>query len=129
MKKSDFRIEEFATGALCLSCGDSMDEDLIFASGAMKGDPDLDEQRKILEFILVAINAYELPVGDEVVCQHDRKTTPSWDYVRCDSCGWISPSGQRRGIHGGFFPSMDAVNAFDKFHTYPGMNTNKPVAI
>ena len=50
-------IEEFADGALSLSCGDEgMESDLVFASGAMKGDPSLERQRKILEHIVEKVN-------------------------------------------------------------------------
>lgn len=55
---SDFEISRFSDGALVLTCGkDGMKTDLVFASGAMSGDPDLDKQEAILEFIMEAINA------------------------------------------------------------------------
>lgn len=57
--KTDFSLEEFPDGAVCLECGEGMERDLVFASGAMKGDPDLEEQRKILEFIMKAIQHYD----------------------------------------------------------------------
>ena len=55
---SKFEITQFPDGALCLSCGDGMESDLIFASGAMHGDPDLERQREILEFIMAAIRKH-----------------------------------------------------------------------
>lgn len=56
MNIADFEIEEFPDGSLSLTCGaDGMETDLVFASGAMRGDPVLDKQREILEFILKAI--------------------------------------------------------------------------
>lgn len=54
----DFEISEFGDGSLVLSCGkDGMESDLVFASGAMSGDPCLDKQRAILEYLLEAVNA------------------------------------------------------------------------
>lgn len=57
--KSDFNLAEFPDGAVCLECGTGMERDLIFASSAMKGDPDLEKQREILEFIMKAIEYYK----------------------------------------------------------------------
>ena len=58
VKKEDFEISEFRDGSLCLSCGDKgMESDLVFAFGAMAGDPDLETQREILEFIINAVNS------------------------------------------------------------------------
>ncbi|WP_435310681.1 hypothetical protein [Primorskyibacter sedentarius] len=57
--KTDFSLEEFPDGSVCLECGKGMERDLVFASGAMRGDPDLEEQRKILEFIMKAIQHYD----------------------------------------------------------------------
>lgn len=52
----DFEIEEFRDGSLSLTCGkDGMESDLVFASGAMSGDPILIKQREILEFIVESI--------------------------------------------------------------------------
>ena len=54
----DLKIEELRDGSLVLECGDGgMETDLVFASGAMRGDPLLIEQRKILEQICEAVNA------------------------------------------------------------------------
>lgn len=56
MNKDDFEIVELSDGSLTLTCGkDGMESDLVFASGAMAGDPVLDNQREILEFIISAI--------------------------------------------------------------------------
>lgn len=57
--KNDFKITDFPDGSLCLECGDGMERDLLFASSAMSGDPDLENQREILEFIMRAIDNYE----------------------------------------------------------------------
>lgn len=49
------RVEicESSDGSLILSCGtDGMESDLVFASGAMAGDPALIKQREILEWIV-----------------------------------------------------------------------------
>jgi hypothetical protein len=52
----DFKIDTFADGSLVLTCGkDGMESDLVFASGAMDGDPVLEKQREILKFIVDAI--------------------------------------------------------------------------
>ena len=59
MKESDFSIDEFSDGALSLTCGEGMERDLVFASGAMRGDPLLEEQRAILEYIMAALKAYK----------------------------------------------------------------------
>ena len=56
MDNISFHIEEFLDGSLCLSCGDSMETDLVFASGAMRGDPALDKQAEILNYIIDAIH-------------------------------------------------------------------------
>jgi len=57
--KNDFEIEEFGDGSLSLTCGkDGMESDLVFGSGAMRGDPVLEKQREILDFIMKAINSY-----------------------------------------------------------------------
>jgi hypothetical protein len=54
--KEDFEIEPFPDGALSLSCGSlGASTDLVFAEGAMRGDPLLEHQREILEFIVDAI--------------------------------------------------------------------------
>jgi len=51
-----FRIEELSDGSLVLSCGNSgMETDLVFASGAMRGDPLLGRQREILEYIVKSV--------------------------------------------------------------------------
>ena len=54
INKQDFRIEEFPDGAVCLGCGD--EEALVFEVGAMGGDPALDKQREILEYIMECID-------------------------------------------------------------------------
>jgi len=59
MKKDDFNLTEFPDGSVCLECGEGMERDLVFASGAMRGDPDLEKQREILEFIMKAIQHYD----------------------------------------------------------------------
>ncbi len=46
------KITEFPDGSLCLECGEGMESYLVFASGAMAGDPDLIKQREILEYIV-----------------------------------------------------------------------------
>ena len=57
MDKLKLEIREFRDGALVLSCGAlGMEDDLVFASGAMRGDPFLKKQREILEFIVDAVN-------------------------------------------------------------------------
>ena len=53
--KDSFKLKEFPDGSVCLECGEGMERDLVFASGAMTGDPDLENQREILKFILKAI--------------------------------------------------------------------------
>lgn len=60
-------------------------------------------------------------------CIHDGKKVTGWDQVTCCKCGWISPSGQCRGIHGGWFPSHDAVRDFDKYGAYPNMRDAIPL--
>lgn len=57
--KRKFRLTEFPDGSVCLECGKGMERDLVFASGAMTGDPDLEKQRGIIEYILAAIAAYD----------------------------------------------------------------------
>ena len=53
-----FGISRLQDGELCLTCGDlGMETDLVFASGAfVDGDPLLETQKKILEFILDLVN-------------------------------------------------------------------------
>lgn len=51
------KIVELSDGDLVLECGNGgMETDLVFAEGAMRGDPFLIEQRKILEQICEAVN-------------------------------------------------------------------------
>lgn len=58
-KLSEFTVSEFSDGAVVLHCGAArMDNDLVFAQGAMRGDPDLERQRGILEFIVEAVEYY-----------------------------------------------------------------------
>lgn len=48
-----FEIGEFRDGSIVLHCGPGgMEDDLVFASGAMRGDPVLGKQRAILERIV-----------------------------------------------------------------------------
>jgi len=48
-----FEISQTRDGSLVLSCGDDgMESDLVFASGAMHGDPVLEKQRALLEWIV-----------------------------------------------------------------------------
>lgn len=55
---NEFEINQFRDGSLVLSCGKlDMETDLVFASGAMNGDPLLEKQREILEFILAAVKS------------------------------------------------------------------------
>ena len=51
-------VDEFADGSVCLSCGEGMEADLVFASGAMRGDPVLDAQREILNEIAKRVNSF-----------------------------------------------------------------------
>lgn len=60
-------------------------------------------------------------------CQHDGETITGWDEVTCKKCGWIVPSGQRMGIHDGWFPSHDAHKEFKKYRTYTGMDNTYPI--
>ena len=55
----NIELDEFPDGAVCLTCGEGMEGDLIFAEGAMRGDPTLDKQREILEYIMAAVEAYQ----------------------------------------------------------------------
>ena len=60
ISKDDFKVTEFRDGEVCLDCGKGgAERDLVFASGAMRGDPDLEKQKEILEFILKAIQQYK----------------------------------------------------------------------
>ncbi len=59
IKKEQFELFSFPDGAVGIRCGDGMERDLVFSSGAMNGDPDLDKQREILEFIAKAIAHYD----------------------------------------------------------------------
>ena len=54
MNKAECKIEEFPDGALCLSCNGT---DLVFAEGAMRGDPALAAQREVLEYIVDALDS------------------------------------------------------------------------
>lgn len=52
-------IREDPDGALTLQCGDGdMETDLVFALGAMHGDPSLEKQRAILNYIKAAVDYY-----------------------------------------------------------------------
>lgn len=68
MEKHNFKKEFFPDGSICLTCGEGMERDLVFASGAMSGDPDLIEQEKIVDFILLAISQYREKEIDLVPC-------------------------------------------------------------
>lgn len=59
----------------------------------------------------------------KIECKHNR-TTPSWDYVRCNDCGWIITG---TGVNRGWFPSMEAAKEFEKYKTYPGYGEVKPL--
>lgn len=60
VSRDDFEVSQFRDGSLVLSCGkDGMESDLVFASGAMAGDPALDKQAAILDFIIRAVNAFD----------------------------------------------------------------------
>lgn len=53
---NDFEAFAFPDGSVGVSCGSKgMETDLVFASGAMRGNPGLDEQKRIIEFILESI--------------------------------------------------------------------------
>jgi len=59
VQELNYTIDEFRDGAVVLTCGEGgMEVDLVFASGATRGDPNLEKQRAILEFIVKAIEAY-----------------------------------------------------------------------
>ncbi len=50
-------IDKLSDGTLILSCGcDGMESDLVFASGAMTGDPVWEKQLAILEWIEQKVN-------------------------------------------------------------------------
>lgn len=54
-------IAEFPDGTLCLELGDEgMETDLVFASGCMRGDPGLEEQRAMLQELVNAWDYYTL---------------------------------------------------------------------
>lgn len=57
---------------------------------------------------------------DAARCEHQNKDV-GWEEVTCLDCGWVKPSDEIRGPHRGWFPSVDAVRAWDKYKTYPGM--------
>jgi hypothetical protein len=62
-----------------------------------------------------------------IPCDH-KSGTPHYDFYSCNACGWLKPCGQHRyGQNNGWFPSMEAVKAYDKFKTYPGMGEVKPM--
>lgn len=62
-------------------------------------------------------------------CRHDGEKKAGWDEVTCRKCGWIVPSGQRIGIHDGWFPSHDAHKEFKKYRTYTGMDNTYPIDV
>lgn len=62
-------------------------------------------------------------VRSKAACKH-KNGHPEWDFYQCDDCGWIRPSGQMRGPHQGWFPTLDCAKAWDKYRTYPGMEPN-----
>lgn len=60
VSRDDFEVSQFKDGSLVLTCGkDGMESDLVFASGAMAGDPVLDKQAAILDFIMRAVSQYD----------------------------------------------------------------------
>jgi len=52
---SRFKIGQDSDGCLYLEYGEDQEMDLVFVSAAVNGDPFLEEQRKMLQFILRAI--------------------------------------------------------------------------
>lgn len=57
----EFEVTQTRDGSLVLSCGNKgMESDLVFASGAMSGDPVLERQKEILEYIIKAITFYQV---------------------------------------------------------------------
>lgn len=68
------------------------------------------------------------PTNLSTGCDHEHTTT-HYDFVSCNECNWIVPTGQYRGPFKGWFPSMDAVREFDKYRTFPGMQEHIDNAI
>ena len=53
-----FKSEPFPDGAVCLTYGDGGAEvDLVFAQGCMTGDPGLENQQAIIDFLMSAVRA------------------------------------------------------------------------
>lgn len=64
-------IKEFSDGSLSLMCGDrGMVTDLVFASGARRGDPDLETQREILDWIVRKCNAAAMKTAEGYGAKH-----------------------------------------------------------
>jgi len=58
--KDNFYVSNFRDKSVVLHCGEEgMESDLVFASGRMYNDPQLIEQRELLEFIVAAVEAYK----------------------------------------------------------------------
>lgn len=61
-------LNYFRDGAVCVSVEDGASNeygqecDLVFALGALSGDPDLERQIKIAEYVVEAINNYPVKV-------------------------------------------------------------------
>lgn len=69
-------IREDPDGSLTLQCGDGdMETDLVFALGAMHGDPSLEKQRAILNYIKAAVDCYSAAI--------EEKLTPEYWRERC----------------------------------------------
>jgi len=60
-------ISEFADGSLCLELGDGEggETDLVFASGCMRGDPELEKQRALLEELVRMWDWSSVPLKQE----------------------------------------------------------------
>lgn len=61
ISKSDFEIDADSDGSLSLNCGDGKygESDLIFGCGYIGADPKIEDQRAILEYIMLAISKME----------------------------------------------------------------------
>ena len=53
-----YEVDSFRDGSVVLSCGEGgMEVDLVFAAGAMHGDPLLEQQTRILNSIADRMNS------------------------------------------------------------------------